>query len=220
MSIEKSVKKSFLSSNRYTAIQEADFKTSANTARFTIYINSISYKHRGVSKSGTNKGFACDIRYSVVLRAKFTEPQELTFKDIQSNTATSSVWEIYSNKKSAFNGALFELESQIKKTIFKYEPLSLKVKSFELDKKGNPEYVILEKTGNIFNTKKVEFYIAEKSSLSINNGKFSIGVNLGKATYKKSDFPNEIKLKIKKSKMKKSLKKYIGKENELVGFSK
>jgi len=220
MSIENSVNKAFSNSNRYNTIQESDFKMSTNTAKFTIYVNNISYKHRGVSKSGTNKGFSCDIRYSISLRAKFTTPQELTFKDIKSSTATSSAWKIYSNKESAFTGALLQLESQIKKTIFKYEPLSLKVKSFELDKKGNPEYIILEKTGNIFNTKKIEFYILEKTSLSIKNGKFSIGENLGKASYKKSDFPNVIKLKIKKSKMKKALKNYIGKENELVGFSK
>lgn len=220
MSIEKTIKKAFINSNRYETIQEDEFNLSNNTTRFTIYVNSITYKHRGISKSGSNKGFSCTIRYGLSSRTRFTNPQELITKGVNSKTVTSSVWRVYSNKNSSFKGALKELESQIKKLIFTSEPIAIKVKSFELDKKGNPAYIILEKTEHIFNKKTIDFYILDNATLSIKNEKFNIKENFGKVTYKKSSFPNEIKMKIKKKKMKKVLKNYIGKENELIGFSK
>ncbi|MDO6599890.1 hypothetical protein [Tenacibaculum sp. 1_MG-2023] len=218
-SIENTVNKAVQSTNRYSSINEDDFKSSSNNAKFTIYVSQITNKHKGVKENGADKGFSCSIKYGVSLRANFTSPQEITVKDTKSNTATSSIWKVYSNKESAFNGALIELENQIKQLIFRYEPLALSVKAIELDEKGNPEYLVLNEANNLFDKKKVNFYIIESSSLSVNNNKFSASNILGEVTYKKSDFPNEIKMKIKKSKLKKALKEYIGKESELIGMS-
>jgi hypothetical protein len=220
MSIENSLRNAISGTNRYSSINETDFTNSSNKSKVTFYVSQISFKHKGVNDKGNDKGFSCSITYAVSTRATFTSPQEFTFKDTKSNIATSSVWKIYSNKRSAFSGALLEFENQIKKTIIKNFPLSLSVKSIELDKKGNAEYIILENSNNFFDTKEVDFYIIEKSSLSVINEGFKISVVLGIAAYKKADFPNEIKMKISESKMKKALKKYIGKETELIGISK
>jgi len=220
MEIESTIKNTFLKTKRYFSITEDEYKNSSNTAKFSIYISQISFTHRGVDEKGNDKGFSCNIGYSVSIRANYTEPQKLVSKETNLYNAKSRSSKYFSNKEAAFKGALLDLRVQISKLVYKYEPISLEVNSIQLDKKGNPEYIILEETSNFSNRRKIEFYILEKSALSIKDGKFSVSNIIGQVTYKKSDFPNIIKMKIKKSKMKKALKKYIGMEPELIGFSK
>ena len=220
MEIEETIKKSFIKTKRYSSITEDEYKNSSNKVKFNIYVSQISFTHKGVDEKGNDKGFSCLIKYGTSVKANYLEPQQLEFKDTKLDSAKSRSTKYFSNKEAAFKGALIALQAQISGIIYKYEPISLEVDSIELDKKGNPEYIILEETSNFSNRRKIEFYILEKSALSIKDGKYNVSNFIGQATYNKSTFPNTIKMKVKKSKMKKALKSYIGIETELIGFSK
>lgn len=219
MLMEKTMNKVAYDTNRYSTISEAEFKNSLNNSKIEIYVKNISFKHKGTNKNGINNGFSCSIDYLIFLKSNFERPQVLQYEKSILKFANSNNWDIHVSKEKAFSSALLDFERQFRKTIIKYEPLSLKVESIKLDKKGNPEYLILENSKNFFTTKKISFYIIKESSLKVKNGKFNAGVVLGKITYKKSDSPNQIKIKIKKNKVKKALRKYIGNESMLIGVS-
>jgi len=218
--IEAVIKKAFNLSNRYENITEKDYYNSANTASISVLISRISNIHKGVDDKGRNKGFSCEISYILSLKANYISPQKVSFNETKTYTVSSSLWQVYLTKKSAFNAALKKLESKMLNTIIKFEPIALNVKEIELDKEGSPKYIIFENSQHIFNLKKLVFNVSEKKSLSIKSNRIIIGENLGNVVYKKSNFPNEIKCKIKKRSLRKKLKKYIGKEAELLGISR
>ncbi len=218
MSIEKSLQNSISRTNRYEKSSIENYINSSNTTKSEIIVEQITFQHSGLDESGKDKGFLCRISYTHSINTNYNTPQKYITKSNKTKTAKSSIWNTYSNKRDAFNNALLVLESQFKEIIYKNESISLDVKSIEIDKKGNPELLILSDNNYLFDKKKIHFYVVEKSSMVINNNKFSADV-LAEIVYNKSDFPDVIKAKIKKKKFKKILEKYLGREDELIVFS-
>ncbi|MCP4181174.1 MAG: hypothetical protein GY756_25710 [bacterium] len=220
MDIEKSVMSSVLSTKRFSSTVKENYMINQNKERFSVLVSNILFKHLGLDDKGKDKGFSCSIKYGFIMTSDFSSPQDFNYKKTERKIATTSIWNRYTTKESAFKGALSVLGKQIEQLFYKYGSLSLKIQSIELDKKGNPEYLIFEKPSKLFNKNKIVFLVIEESSLSVADTGFKIGVRVGEVTYKKSDFPSAIKSKIKKNKVKKELKKYIGRESELIGISR
>lgn len=218
ISIEKSLQNSIKKSNRYTISNKENFAISSNINKLEILVEKINFQHNGLDDEGKDKGFTCRITYTQSFNTSFESPQKYTNASRKTKTVKSNIWNTYSNKREAFNNTLLELEKQFKEIIYKYESISLDIISIEVDKKGVPEFLVLSNNSYLFDKKKIYFYVVEKSSMAINNNKFSANV-IAEIVYNKSDFPNIIKAKIKKKKTKKLLEKYLGKEDEIITFS-
>ena len=213
------------SSNRYIDLNKEEYTNSKqqgnmNISNISYYVTDIIYDYK-VKKDATGKGwegYTCKIKYGISTNAKLYNPITFDYKDTKIKEISSK--DGFLAKKYAFQDALKKLTLDVKKSVYKSEQLSLKVISIELDKKGKPEFLIFEKPNRLFDLNKITFMLIEKSALKIKDNKFKLDSKIGDLTYKKSDFPEVIKCKIRGNKMKKKLKEYLTKEELLIGISK
>jgi hypothetical protein len=214
------IKETLIKTNRYSTSENEVFSSFSNTTNWIITINSISFKHLGLDKVGKDKGYSCTIHYSNYMDVSLNKPQQLNFKDSKSYFSSTSVFYYYKDKKTAFKAATDKISEQISEFVFKAEPIVLNVMSIELDKKGNPEFIVFDNPNkNIFNTKKIDFNIIEKSTFSFKNSAFQIGNQLGTVEYDKSKYSSMIICPVKNNKLKKQLMDFINNKEALIGLS-
>lgn len=208
---------------RYSNSDKSIFENAENQSKISIEILRIDYDFRVRRKEGkiSSHGYQCKITWKAYINSQMKNPQDLSYtKSSDTKAAISSYTVFYSTKRSAFEKALSDLSFQTRKFIEQYAPMSLRVAKIETNRKGKPEYIIFDKPDVFFNLAELDFVVTEQKSILIGDKGHRIIKNLGQVKYRRKNYPQELKCRIRKSKMQKALKQYVGKEAALRGVKR
>ncbi|MCX7552124.1 hypothetical protein [Xanthomarina sp. F2636L] len=205
--IDESLKKVFNQVNRFNPSEKQEFTNNLNSYNIMAQIKNINFLHKGVQDNGDDKGFTCEINYNILFSGTLKDPVTLEYKDLKSDKSNSSALGFYPNKQSAFEGALLKFEKDIVTMLLKNQPYELKIVRLEINEKGKPENIILQKPNKFVDIDKGEFIIFKIGDLTVKDNKYSLKEIVGRCKFKGDLNENEIICEIKGNKNRKAFEK-------------
>lgn len=213
INITKKVYESILASNRYEEIEFNSFKSADNSSRIFLTITNVSFPF-------INTGYQCKITIKGKVKGNFTNPKQLNFDyNLKPIIATSKSYKKNMSKQQALESALKNLSFKIQNFIYKNEPITLKLKRIETNKRGKAEKVVFIKPSKFISVRKIKFLVIAPNDITIKNNSFAISNKIGDCIYKGTTNGDEIMCTIRGNKNKKAFSNVKESTANLIGIS-
>lgn len=212
LSVENTLYQAIESTERELKSEESQFTNSENKVNISFTLNTVKFRF-------FETGYQCEISLIADAEGQYNEPTSISFDYNTTIAAKSNSFKRNMSKEQSLNSALENFKSKVQGFIFQYEPIQIKLKRIELDKRGKVDYVVFEKPAKFINTDKMKFVVMKPSDLKVENNKFTVAGRVGDCTFKGNIEGNEIQCNVSGNKNKKALANYINSDETLIGIS-